>query len=190
MALALDLVEPPRRSAVLNNIVADLEKRKYELTVGEVGLEYLFQSLAAGGRSDVIYAINNQSDRPGYGFQLKAGATALCETWDAHRDNSQIQFMLGHIMEWFYHDLAGIQLDPASPGFEHFVIHPAMVGDLKFVKASYRSVRGTILSEWTREGREITLHVTVPPGTTATVVLPGAVESIREGKLLRADRGE
>ena len=28
------------------------------------------------GRSDVIFDINNQSDKPGYGYQLKMGATS------------------------------------------------------------------------------------------------------------------
>jgi hypothetical protein len=184
IALVMGLVDPASRQAVLDNLVADLEKRQYTLTVGEVGLEYLFRALADGGRSDVIYAMNNQSDRPGYGYQLKMGATALCECWDAHRDNSQNQFMLGHIMEWFYHDLAGIRPDPEAPGFQRFVIRPRVVGDLTEVKGGYDSIRGRIVSEWRRDGRRLTLHVVVPPNTTATVCVPAAPgdgSSVTEG---------
>ncbi|MBC8097047.1 MAG: family 78 glycoside hydrolase catalytic domain, partial [Akkermansiaceae bacterium] len=143
-ALALGLVDATNRSAVLTNLVADIKKRDNALTVGEVCLPYLLRALAGAGRSDLVFAMNNQSEHPGYGYQLKLGATALCETWNAHRDNSQIQFMLGHIMEWFYHDLAGIQLDPRAPGFKHFNIRPQIVGDLTEVKGSYESVRGKI----------------------------------------------
>ena len=50
--------------------------------------------------------------------------------------------MLGHITEWFYHDLAGIQWDPALPGFQHVIIKPAFVGGMTWVNASYNSVRG------------------------------------------------
>jgi hypothetical protein len=135
-------------------------------------LPYLLRALAQAGRSDVIFAINNQTDKPGYGYQLKMGATALCETWNAGNDNTQSQFMLGHIIEWFYHDLAGIQLDPQAPGFKHFIIHPNVVGDLTEVKASYNSVRGTIVSEWKIEGNALRLHVIIPPNTTATIDLP------------------
>jgi hypothetical protein len=94
MALDLGLVDPANRAAVLVNLVADLEKRKYAMTVGEVGLPYLLRALADAGRSDVVFALNNQTESPGYGYQLKMGATALPETWNDNRDNSQIQFML------------------------------------------------------------------------------------------------
>ncbi len=50
-----------------------------------MGYRYLLRALAEGGRSDVIYAMNNQSERPGYGYQLKKGATSLTEAWDAGR---------------------------------------------------------------------------------------------------------
>ena len=64
----------------------------------------------------------NQSEKPGYGYQLKQGATSLTEAWDAGRNSSQNHFMLGQIMEWFYHDLAGIGCDPAGPGFNKIQI--------------------------------------------------------------------
>ncbi len=182
MALDTGLVAPVNRQAVVNNLVADLEQHKQTMTVGEVCLPYMLRALAGAGRSDVIYAINNQSETPGYGYQLKKGATALCETWEAAPDNSQNQFMLGHIMEWFYHDLAGIQLDEEKPGFSHIIIHPAVTGELTEVKASYNCVRGKIVSEWKRDGRKFTLHITIPPNTTAFIQVPAIDQaSITEG---------
>jgi hypothetical protein len=172
MAVALALVAPENRLAVVANIVADLEKRGYALTVGEVCLPYLLRALGDAGRSDVLFAMTVQSEYPGYAYQLKQGATALCETWNAYPDNAQSQFMLGHIMEWFYRDVAGIRLDPASPGFGHVIIQPTIVGDLTAARASYDSVRGKIVSEWKRDGPRLTLHVIIPPNVTATVVMP------------------
>jgi alpha-L-rhamnosidase len=55
---------------------------------------------------------------------------------------SQDHFMLGQIQEWFYHDLAGIGCDPAGPGFKKIIINPQPVGDVKWVKAGYDSIRG------------------------------------------------
>jgi alpha-L-rhamnosidase len=66
----------------------------------------------------VIFDLNNQSDKPGYGYQLKMGAPSLTEAWNADRGSSQNHFMLGQIMQWFYADLAGIASDPAGPGFK------------------------------------------------------------------------
>ncbi len=171
MPLVLGLVEPSQRQAVLEAIVADV--RGKGLTAGDVGYRYLLRALASNGRSDVVYAMNNQSDRPGYGYQLRQGATSLTEAWDARRSSSQNHFMLGQIVEWFYHDLAGIQCDPSGPGFKKIIIQPAIVGDLTWVKARHDCPYGRIESNWKRDGNEVTLDVLIPANTTATVRLPG-----------------
>jgi hypothetical protein len=172
MPLAMGLVGPAHRAAVLNAVVEDVSRHGNALTAGDVGYRYLLRALAEGGRSDVIYAMNNQSAKPGYGFQLKKGATSLTEAWDAARGPSQNHFMLGHIMEWFYHDLAGIGIDPSVPAFKKIVIKPATPGDLSWVKASYNSIYGKIESHWTIAKGKLTLNVTIPPNTTAVVYVP------------------
>jgi alpha-L-rhamnosidase len=108
MPLVLGLVEPENRPSTLEAIVKDVRDRGNALTAGDVGYRYLLRALADQGRSDAIYDMNNQSDRPGYGMQLKRGATSLTEAWDANPGSSQNHFMLGQIDEWFFHDLAGI----------------------------------------------------------------------------------
>lgn len=179
--LVMGIVEPTNRAAVLDAIVADVRARGNALTAGDVGYRYLLRALADNGRSDVIFDINNQSDQPGYGYQLKMGATSLTEAWDARRNSSQNHFMLGQITEWFYHDLAGIGSDPAGPGFKQIIIKPQPVGDVKWAKASYDSIRGRIVSDWKRGENEFTLKVQIPPGSTATVYLPAQTpDSVRE----------
>jgi hypothetical protein len=170
--LVMGLCEPTNRAAVLDAIVADVRSRGNALTTGDVGYRYLLRALADGGRSDVIFDMNNQSDKPGYGYQLKMGATSLTEAWDAGRGSSQDHFMLGQIMEWFYHDLAGIQNAPDSAGFKKIIINPQPVGDVTWVKAGYNSIRGKIVSDWKRGGGKFTLKVSIPANTTATVCVP------------------
>lgn len=172
ISLVMGLCEPENRASVLDGIVQDV--RQKGLTAGDVGYRYLLRALADGERSDVIFAMNNQSDKPGYGYQLKMGATSLTEAWDARQSSSQNHFMLGQINEWFFHDLAGIQPDDRGPGFACIVIKPAIVGDIKWVKAHYDSLRGRIETRWHRDGQSLTLDVTIPPNTTATVYVPAA----------------
>ncbi len=167
--LVMGLCEPANRAAVLDAVVRDVRAHGNALTAGDVGYRYLLRALADGGRNDVIFDINDQSDKPGYGYQLKMGATSLTEAWDAGRDSSQNHFMLGQIQEWFYHDLAGIQNAPDSAGFKKIVINPQLVGDVTWVKASYNSIRGKIVSDWKRRGGKFTLEVSIPANTTATV---------------------
>jgi hypothetical protein len=90
--------------------------------------------------------------------------------------------MLGQINEWFFHDLAGIATDPSAPGFKNILIQPAIVGDLAWVKGRYDSVRGPITTEWRREGGRLTLNLTIPPNSTATVFVPAQrAEDVTEG---------
>jgi len=181
--LVMNLVEPARRAGVLAAIVKDVRDRGNALTAGDVGYRYLLRALADGGRSEVVFDLNNQSDKPGYGYQLKHGATSLTEAWDASPRASQNHFMLGQINEWFYHDLAGIQGDPTGPGFKKIIIKPAVVGDLTWVKASYDSVRGRIVSAWQRAGAQFTLQVSIPANTTATIYVPTRnANTVREGR--------
>ncbi len=160
------------RPAIVDNIVQDVRNHNNSLTSGDVGYRYLLRALAQGGRSDVIFDMNSRSDRPGYGYMLAHGATSLTEAWDARASSSQNHFMLGHIMEWFYSDLAGIQPDPQAPAFKKIIIKPSPCGDLTWAKATYDSPYGTINSSWTHQNGKFTLEVTIPTNTTAAVSLP------------------
>ncbi len=177
IALVMGLAEPEDRPQALASIVADVHRHGDSMTAGDVGFRYLLQALAQGGQSDLIYAMINQDERPGYGYQLKQGATSLTEAWDANRHASHNHFMLGHITEWFYKDLAGIDSDPAGPGFKKIIIRPTPVGDLKWAEASYRSVRGPISVRWDRDADQFKLSTSIPANTTATVYLPAAANS-------------
>jgi hypothetical protein len=169
--LVMELVAPGNRETVLNQVVKDVRQRGNALTAGDVGYRYLLRALAAGGRSEVIFDMNNQSEKPGYGYQLKQGATSLTEAWDAGRSSSQNHFMLGQITEWFYHDLAGIRSDPAGPGFKQIIIQPSILGGLTWVSASHRSLYGRIESRWVRQGNRLTQWVRLPPNTAGTVYI-------------------
>jgi hypothetical protein len=158
--------------AILDHIVADMKSRNDSPTAGDVGYHFLLRALADNGRSDEIFIANNQSSRPGYGYQLAHGATSLLESWDANTSASQDHFMLGHILEWFYHDLAGIQQAPDGNAWDRVVINPTMVGDVAWVKARYDSTRGPIVCQWERLSNRIHVLVTLPPGVTGAVYVP------------------
>ena len=90
--------------------------------------------------------------------------------------------MLGHIMEWFYRDLAGIGGDPEGPGFKRILIRPQPVGGLTWARGTIETVRGRIETEWRIEGKRFRLTVSVPPNTSAAVEWPGrAGGAILEG---------
>lgn len=183
LPLVLGLVPEEQRGNALAKLVQDIQSRGNAVTAGDVGYRYVLRALAEGGRSDVIFAMNNQSEQPGYGYQLAHGATSLTEAWDANPTSSQNHFMLGQIMEWFHGDLAGLAPDPAAPGFARILVKPQPVAGIDWARARHESPRGPIAVEWHRTPESFALDVEVPPNATALVHLPAETEAtVREGR--------
>ncbi|MDR2840090.1 MAG: glycoside hydrolase family 78 protein [Paludibacter sp.] len=181
VAIFMEIVEPKYKAAVLENLKDDIKKHGNRLTTGDVGNRYLFQTLALNGCNDLLYTMLNHEETPGYGFQLKFGATTLTEQWDPRNGNSWNHFMLGQIDEWFFRELAGIE--PSKNGFEKFVIAPKTAGDLTFVNASYKTVYGEISVQWKRTNDNFELTVNLPQRTSATIILPnGKTQRVGAGK--------
>ncbi|HEX2860811.1 MAG TPA: family 78 glycoside hydrolase catalytic domain [Lacunisphaera sp.] len=176
LPLAMGLAEPADRDAVLAALLQDIAARGHS-SAGAIGTRYLFRALTDAGHSDLLYRLVTNPDMPGYAYQLKQGATSLAESWTAQQGASQNHFFLGQVVEWFYHDLAGIQPDEAVPGFKHVVIRPHPVEALTWVEASHESIHGPIRVRWDRRDGKFLLKVTIPANTTATVVMPS-----RDGK--------
>jgi hypothetical protein len=173
MPLVLGLVPDEHRARVLEALVRDVRAHGNGTTAGDVGYRYVLRALADGGRSDVIFDMNHQSERPGYGYQLAKGATSLTEAWDANPRSSQSHFMLGQIIEWFYGDLAGLAPDAAFPGFKRLRIRPQPVPGITWARASHESPRGRISVAWRWDGGTFSLDVELPPNTSAEVWMPG-----------------
>jgi alpha-L-rhamnosidase len=125
--------------------------------------------LTDGGRADLFYTIATKTDYPSYGNWFGQGATTLWENWKG--DNSRNHIFLGDITAWFYRAVAGINPDPSSPGFGKVIIQPQVVGNLTSAHGETKTLRGLVISDWKLAG-DLTLNVTIPPNTTATVYVP------------------
>ena len=174
--MILGMVPADDRQAVLDNLVADIKRHGNRLTTGDVGNRYLFQTLARNGLNELMYTMHNHEEAPGYGFQLKFGATTLTEQWDPRQGSSWNHFMMGQIDEWFFNSLAGIRTVEGKPGMKEIEIRPRPVGDLTYVRASTQTLYGKVAVDWTREDGVFTLKVTIPVGCTARVFLPDEKE--------------
>ena len=156
------------KQKVMQSLIADIKAHGNRLTTGDVGNRYLFQTLAKNGLNELLYTMLNHYETPGYGFQLRHGATTLTEQWDPRQGSSWNHFMMGQIDEWLFKTLAGIQNRPGTHGLRHLLITPTLVGDLQYVKASTASLYGKISVNCSRTQ----LTVEIPVGSDATIVLP------------------
>ncbi len=184
MAICAEVVEAKDHGVLIEDMVADLEKRGWQQTPGDVGHVYFIRALAQAGRSDVLHRVYSRTGLGSYGGILAKGLTSMPETWDAMRDGYQSlnHCMLGHVMEWFYGYVGGVRQAPGSVGWKEIVIGPCP-GALRSAEVALQTPRGLVRSSWRIQGGIFVLEAQVPRGVQATAVLPsGRREVLRAGK--------
>jgi alpha-L-rhamnosidase len=207
VALHMELLPEELRAKAAGHLVRTIAEKDWHLSTGFVGVGYLCPVLAEAGHPDVAYRLLNNETYPSWGYTIKNGATTVWERWDGWTEehgfqspnmNSFNHYSLGSVGEWLYRYVAGIDLDPQTPGYGRLIIRPRPGGGLTHARGEYDSVRGKISSAWRVEDDRFVLQVTLPANTTATVHVPSAEPSaVTEGgvplheadgvELLRAD---
>ena len=172
IALYMGLVNKKNVNVVLDNLKHDIQTRNNALTAGDIGYRYVLRALEKNDASKIIYEMNNKYDVPGYGWQIAHGATALTESWQAYGFVSNNHCMLGHLQEWLFSGLGGIQQMENSIAYKQIKIKPEIVGDINEVRAAHQSPYGMIISHWQKEDNLFRLFVSIPANTTAYIFLP------------------
>jgi alpha-L-rhamnosidase len=182
LPLAFGIAAKENRGALVKHLVEKIRtESNNHVGVGLVGAQWLMRTLSDNGEADLAYTIATQASYPGWGYMVEKGATTVWELWngdtaDPAMNSGNHVMQIGDLNVWFYEYLAGIRPDPEKPAFKHVIIRPYPVSGLQFVKATHKSMYGTIASEWKREGGTLTMNVTIPPNTAGTVYVPGAAQ--------------
>ncbi|MBI5706110.1 MAG: family 78 glycoside hydrolase catalytic domain [Armatimonadetes bacterium] len=172
VALYSGIVPEVIRPQAFAFLVKDIEAHAGHLTTGIIGTKAMLDVLSRNGRADLAYAIVSKKDFPSWGWMLENGATTLWEHWELSDNTfSHNHPMFGSVSQWFMQWLGGIQPGPESRGFDRVSISPRTPEGLKWVKSSYRSIRGKVVSNWAREGSGITFEIEIPANTVARVSL-------------------
>ncbi len=167
--LEYGLVPEEKQAEVLKHLVEDLHAKGDRLSTGFMGTPALMEYLPAVD-PELAYKLATQEKYPGWGYMIRQGATSMWESWDGYDSRNHTPFCM--ISAYFYKYLAGIQYDRNVPGFKHIIINPSVVGDLNSVMAWHDCLYGRIESNWKRENGELTMRISIPVNTTATVYVP------------------
>jgi len=176
LPLFLDMVPEDKKEAVLKSLVDDIRiSHSDHFNTGIVGTGYILDVLTKYGKADLAYKLITQTTYPGFGYMIREGATTVWERWEYLTGggmNSHNHIMFGTVDAWFYKVLAGINVDSTEPGFQRIIIKPYVVGDLKYISASLRTIRGMISSSWARKDDSLILKITLPVNSQAKVSVP------------------
>ena len=183
LVLMFDLLEEKDRKRAADKLAELLHQNRDHLNTGFVGTPYLCHVLSRFGHHDLAGRLLLHTDYPSWLYSITKGATTIWEHWDGIREdgsfwddlmNSFNHYSYGSIGDWMYRVVAGLDIDPAAPGYKHFYICPKPVKGLTYAKAVYQSPYGRIICGWRQNGSVMEITVEIPPNTTATLTLPDA----------------
>ena len=171
MGLAED-DEKEELAAALNQLVV---ANDYKIGTGFLTTYKILQTLTDYGYADTAYRMMEQEAYPGWLYEVNKGATTTWESWDGINENNVPRSSLNHYgngtsCAWLFSKVGGIQ--PLVPGFARVRIQPIPGGTLTYANTSYNSRHGKIISNWEIKEHKFYLHVEIPQGIDAEVVLP------------------
>jgi alpha-L-rhamnosidase len=178
--LGMGVVPVEARERVFQNTIRKLSSElQNKMGTGLIGGQWQMKGLADNGRPDLAYILATNRDYPSWGYQIEHGATTIWELWNGDKARPDMNsgnhvMLLGDVITWMYENVGGIAADPSTPGFKKIIMKPDLTDKLTFVKASHKSLYGTISSEWKLNGSNFNWTVEIPVNTTAWVYVPAA----------------
>jgi alpha-L-rhamnosidase len=108
---------------------------------------------------------------------VERGATTVWENWEGITADGTVKDSLNHyskgaVVSFLHSRVAGIEALDDHPGYRRFRIAPQPGGNLTWAEGVHDSPYGRIESSWHIDRGQFRLTATVPPSTTAEIVLP------------------
>ena len=182
-ALAIEFALLPgaeQRRRAGEQLVALVRESGHRISTGFLGTPLICDALCSVGAQATAYRLLSQRECPSWLYPVTMGATTIWERWDSLQPDGSVNpgemtsfnhYALGAIADWLHRDVAG--LAPAAPGYRRLMIRPYPGGGLSQAQAAHRTPYGMASVHWQIEAGRFDIAVSVPPNTTACVVLPG-----------------
>ena len=179
MAVGFDLVSKEMANKIKPYLIRQINTANNHLRTGFLGTPLLPKVMEYYKRSDLMYAILMKETYPSWFYSINQGATTMWERWDSYSSlngfsksgmNSFNHYAYGAIGQWMYEGIAGIR--PLEAGYKKILIQPLIGRKLTEAAASYDSMYGIISTSWKKTESSFSIDITIPPNTTAKVVLP------------------
>jgi alpha-L-rhamnosidase len=185
-ALAFGLVPDELRPGVAGRLAGLVAEAEGHLATGFLSTPYLLPVLADHGYLDVAYRLLSQDTPPSWLAMVDRGATTVWETWEGVDARGKPHASLNHyskgaVASFLHRYVAGLRC--VDPGYRSFEVRPRPGGGITSATTRHISPFGPIDVEWRLRARALELDMQVPPGTTATVVVPGrAAQTVPPGR--------
>lgn len=179
LALNFNLLSKRLKGKATNHLKRLIEEADNHLRTGFLGTPLLAPVLVETDNTDVMYTLLFKETYPSWLYSINQGATTMWERWNSYSHengyesesmNSFNHYAYGAVGQFLYERIAGIY--PLEPGYKKIKIAPASGGGLQWAKGQIETSFGVIRSNWNITGSKFRLRVSIPPNTSAIIVLP------------------
>ncbi|WP_248722430.1 alpha-L-rhamnosidase [Seonamhaeicola sp. ML3] len=178
LALGFDILSEEIANKAIHHLLKEIENTDNHLRTGFIGTPLLAPVLDKTGHTDKLFEILFKETYPSWFYSINQGATTMWERWDGYtHDNgfadralSFNHYAYGAIGQWMYERIAGIS--PLEAGYKKILFAPMPHLKLNEASGSYESQYGKITSNWKFEGSDFIYNISIPPNTSAKVILP------------------
>ena len=190
LALYFDLYPAELAQKGAARLAEKIKANDYKFSTGFLGTKHVMLALSKYGYHDVSYKLFQQTEYPSWGFSVENGSTSIWERWDSYTKdagknsdiniqmNSFSHYAFGSVAEWMFSD--GLGIDTQDEGFRAITIAPAISNEIGSMKGSFESINGLIASQWSLQGKQLKMEISIPVNTTAKIHIPSESSSIKE----------
>lgn len=180
LAIVFNLFKTPDQAQVA---AARLERAVklagFKVATGFAGTPIITHALTSVGLQNLAYRMLFEQECPSWLYPITQGATTIWERWNSMLPDGSINpgemtsfnhYALGSIVNWLHEVVGGIS--PLEPGWKKSLIRPVPGGSLTSAKVEHDTPCGTLSCSWSIEAGKFKLALTIPPNTSARVVMP------------------
>jgi alpha-L-rhamnosidase len=187
LAIMFGILDSEQKQKAGDHLAGLVAKAGFRIATGFAGTPVLADALTLTGHLDEAYRLLLQTESPSFLYPVTMGATTIWERWDSVLPDGTLNstgmtslnhYAFGAIADWLHRVVGG--LERTAPGWRRFRIAPQPGGRMTWARTSHETPHGRTEVAWRVEDGEVLVEVTVPPGTSAVVVLPLHPEKLTE----------
>ncbi|KAI1448608.1 bacterial alpha-L-rhamnosidase-domain-containing protein [Annulohypoxylon stygium] len=166
-------------SLAAHDLTKLVQRARFNIATGFAGTPIIAHALTKVYRSQLAYRMLLEKTNPSWLYPVTMGATTIWERWDAMLPDGSINpgtmtsfnhYALGSIADWLHATVGGIS--PDEPGWKRILVRPVPGGNITHAEVSFNGPYGLVSCEWKLVDQKFSMALTVPPNSTARVILP------------------
>lgn len=165
-----------------DQLVKLVRRGRFNITTGFAGTPVIAHALTKLNQPQLAYRMLLEKTCPSWLYPVTMGATTIWERWNSMLPDGSINpgqmtsfnhYALGSIADWLHGTVGGIS--PAET-WKTFLVRPVPGGNITHADVSFDGPYGLVQCKWKLDSNRFSMVLTVPPNSSAKVILPSSLQ--------------